>query len=140
VETIRIVTPSQGDILIVSREGGPHELSRSAGVSRTIIESGIPAREGNMPAALIIVGRDGEYSITGVEKLLVAGSGAKIHSPDGVIKIDDTPLGTVEGIADARRISVGDASSVAVMRLKGFTIIGTDSPAKLDWSKWYPHP
>ena len=139
-EIIRIKTPSQGDVMIVRSEGGPHELSRSAGVCRSIIESGIPAREGNMPAPLVIIGRGGEYRITGVERILVAGSGARIHSPDGPIYIGDNPLGTEEGIVDARIIYLGAKASVGVLRIKNLTIIGTDSPAKLDWNKWYPHP
>ena len=135
VSEYRVVS---GDILFVGRDGGPHELSRSAGVTRSIIESGRPVVESNRPSPIVVVARGEAYRITGVEKLIILAPNSQVHLADGSVKANDTPLGVVDSITDARLLHHPGGISKGVLELKGMVFIATDAPAKLNWDKWFP--
>jgi hypothetical protein len=130
--------PREGDVLILGTEGGPHELSRSAGVMRSMLENGHDLVDSNRPARVVVLSRNQRYKVRGVEKLIILSSGARLQGPNGWYEAAETPHGTVDGILDTRLIIGPNGEKKPVHRLPGLTILGTDSPAKLDWNTWLP--
>jgi hypothetical protein len=127
-----------GDVLLIGRDGGPHELFRSGGVIRSLIESGRPVIESNRPSPIVVVARGRTYRLTGVEKLVILAPHSRALTTEGKVEVDDIPLGVVEDVIDARLLHYPGGDSKGVVQLRGVVFIATDAPAKLDWKKWFP--
>lgn len=138
VEFIYQKTTIEGDLHLVGIDGGPHELSKTGGVVRSIIERGYPILLSSKPASIVVLSKGRSYTLTGVEKLVILSSDSRVITGDGIIQSGNTPLGPVQGVVDARSIEYKDLTVDAVFKREGVTYIATDSPAKLDWSKWLP--
>ena len=61
---------------------------------------------------------------------------AKAIAVDAAIKIGESPLGITNGIIDSRSINIEGDEKGSLYKIKGVTIIGTDSPAKIQWKRF----
>lgn len=125
-----------GEVCIVGKVGSPHELSKSAGVLRSMIESGHPVTETSKLPIIVVVSEGKSYKLQGSERLVIAASNSEIITPKGSFKVDDVPQGLAEDIVDSRLIKGPAGKDATIHKLDNLTILGTNSPAKQNWNKW----
>jgi len=128
--------PQPGDVRLCGTLGWPHEPSRISGVLRSLADAGLVMTRGNSDCRLLVVDEGRSAKAATSEQLVLAAPGASVSSGQATIRVDDLPLGDVDGIIDARRLIVNGVIVGVVYREGGRTIIGTGSPARQDWAKW----
>lgn len=127
--------PQEGEIRMVGEIRNSHENDGFDGVPKMINANGYPFITGNKNAKILVVKR-GEKAKWKGESLIVAEPDAKIGIMGHNIKIDDMPLGMKGGIIDGRNIIVDDSAVGVICEINGVTIVGTGSPAKLQWKRF----
>jgi hypothetical protein len=125
-----------GDVRLCGVVGWPHEPSRISGVLRSLADAGMVMTRGSSDCRLLVVDEGRSAKAAPAEHLVLAAPGASVSSGQATIRVDDLPLGDVDGIIDARRLIVNGVIVGAVYKEGGRTIIGTGSPARQDWAKW----
>lgn len=119
----------------------PHDPARAWAVKRVLIDNGVKLKiEENGPTVLILA--SGESAHPKTEKLIVAEPRSKIFLNNQTILINDTPMGSKDGIPDARQVSINGVINGPKVDISGVQIIGTGSPAKIPKDIWYqflPH-
>lgn len=138
-QTMAINRSIPGDIYLVGRDGGPHEISKSAGVVRSLVESGRPVIESNRPSSMVVVSCGETFRLTGVEKLVIMAPNSRVVTKAGQIEAGDVPLGHLEDVVDARSLRHPGGIAKGFIQLDNVVFIATGSPAKLNWEKWFPH-
>jgi hypothetical protein len=119
--------------------GWPHEPSKAPGVLRSLVDSGHPSLAGDEACWLVVVAPGETAMIPAGTQVVTAGPGATIHHGKDTYEVGKTPLGNLEGIADARSVALdGQTSTQTVWQSGDLTVIGTSSPSKLDWNRWKP--
>lgn len=121
-----------GEIRMVGKIFNSHESSGFDGVPKMINANGYDYCVGHKNAIVLIV-KTGESAECKNEKTIVAESGATITVDGKIFTIDETPLGIVDNIVDARNIIYEGKILGTQVNVNGKTIIGTNSPAKLEW-------
>ena len=126
-------SPVEGDVRIIGAIAWPHESSAYSGVMMSLVDAGHPMLIGRDNTRILVVAPHETVTVLRTEKLVLAGSGSVVKVNGKRVCVEDLPLGAIQGVIDARAIS---GTFFPVARVDGVTIIGTDSPAKQDWTKW----
>jgi hypothetical protein len=124
-----------GDVRIAGGIGDPHDEGGASGVADVINTSGKVALPGVFGAKVLIV-PEGGHAIHLGEKLVVLGGGSTLYSlSEGIVHAETLPLGTVNGIIDARIVANPSSSQKEVVQTlqHGTKVIGTSSPGRLPW-------
>ena len=125
----------EGEIRMVGNMLNSHENNGFDGVPKAINASGYPYVVGNQKNKILVV-KSGKQAQWKGESIIVAESKAIIHFENRTIKIGESPLGITNGIIDSRSINIDGNEKGSLYRIKGVTIIGTDSPAKIQWKRF----
>ena len=128
--------PTTGDVRLVVDRGLPHEPSRGSGVMRSLIDAGYPYLPGTTDARILIVGPGRSTRVQSSEKIVFVSSGSTIAIDEHVLTVDQIPLGTVDGIVDARVLYLDGVEAGVTTTVSNVVFVGTDSPAKQDWTRW----
>ena len=128
--------PVSGEVRLVSAPGSPHELSKASGVVRSLVDAGFQFLPGNRDTRVVIVAPGRKTTVRPGETLVVASSGSLIDIGGTSIRVGDLPLGVQEEVIDARNLIVNGRPVGVSTRIGDVTVVGTDSPAKVQWSKW----
>jgi hypothetical protein len=126
----------QGEVLIVGKVGSPHELSKSAGVMRSLIESGHAFTETSRSPKIVVISEGKSYKLQGSERLVLAGPKCEVITKRGTFEVGDIPQGVVDEIVDSRLIKSPSGEVQTTYKLDDVVIFGTNSPAKQNWNKW----
>jgi len=128
--------PVSGDVRLLIEPGSPHELSRGSGVMRSLVDAGYSYLKGDTDAKVLIIGPGRSARVQPSEKIVLASSNSKIFVEDDLVIVDGQPLGSVDGITDARTLLINGRKVGVSTHIGDLTIIGTDSPAKQNWARW----
>lgn len=128
--------PTAGDVRLVVDRGSPHEPSRGSGVMRSLIDAGYPYLPGTTDARVLIVGPGQSTRVQSSEKIVLVSSGSTIAIDEHVLTVNYIPLGTVDGIVDARALYLDGMEAGVTTTVGNIVFVGTDSPAKQDWARW----
>lgn len=127
--------PQEGEIRMVGAIRNSHENDGFDGVPKMINANGFPFITGNKNAKILVVKR-GERAKWKGETLIVAEPNAKIEIMGHDVEIDDVPLGIKDGVIDGRSIIIDDSAVSAICKINGVTLVGTGSPAILQWKRF----
>ncbi len=127
---------SKGDIRIIGNVGWPHESSKISGTLRSLADTGYTYLRGTKNCKALIVDSGKSTRVRDGEKIVIGLPGATIKIRNHIVTVSDLPVGNLEGITDARNLLVDLKVGRPIIRLGDVTVIGTGSPAKLEWSKW----
>lgn len=125
----------EGEIRMVGDILNSHENNGFDGVPKAINASGYSYVVGNKKAKILVVKSEKQAEWKG-EGMIVAESKAIVHLGNHTIKIGESPLGITNGIIDSRSINIDGDEKGSLYQIKGVTIIGTDSPAKIQWKRF----
>lgn len=124
-----------GEVRIVGDgpRGWPHSAGGVSGVLRSLAEHGFCVRRGARGATLLVVA-EGSAELDH-EHVVVLLPGASVIIGDEVLECRTDPLGESNGIPDARTIEWNHQRIAGVASVQGVLVIGTGSPARLDWTR-----
>jgi len=131
--------PNDGDVRLIADRGSPHEMSKVGGVIRSLVDAGFNYIPGDKNTRIAIVGPDRNVTASPTERVIVGSSGSRIVAQDDEIRVGNVPLGSVNGIMDARNLYLNGNNVGPMHSTNGVLFIGTDSPAKIEWSKCLKH-
>lgn len=126
---------TKGDVRMVGKIRNSHENDGFDGVPKMINACGYPYIIGNKNAKILVV-KNGEKAAWKGEKLVVAEPNAIIKILGHKVEIGEEPLGCVDGIIDARCIIVDGHAKGVTCEINGIQMIGTGSPAKIQWNRF----
>jgi hypothetical protein len=131
-----ILIPTNGDVRIIGKMNFPHEPSKVSGVLRSLADAGFSCIKGSENCNVLVIGEKKVVKPQKTERLILACSGSTINFGEQKIWVGEIPLGTIDGIVDARNLSVSGVMQGPILKIGEATVIGTDSPAKQDWTRW----
>lgn len=126
---------AEGEIRMVGKIRNSHENEGFDGIPKKINACGYQYVTGDKNAIILAI-KNGEGAVWKGERLIVAEPNTTIEILGHEVNIDESPLGYVDGIIDARNITVDDNVKGAIYEMNGVKIIGTGSPAKIQWSRF----
>lgn len=125
-----------GDVRIVAKTDWPHEPSKASGVMTSLVDNGFNFRRGDIDARVLVVGT-GQFAVAkSTEVLVILEPEASVKIEDCVIRADKKPIGTQHEIIDCRNLLVDDCENGVKIVIDNTTVVGTGSPAKMNWKKW----
>lgn len=131
-----ILIPTNGDIRIIGKMNSPHEPSKLSGVLRSLADAGFSCIKGGKNCNVLVIGEKKIVAPQKTERVILACSGSTINLGEQKIGVGEIPLGMIDGIVDARNLSVSGVMQGPILKIGEVTVIGTDSPAKQDWKRW----
>lgn len=126
---------ADGEIRMVGKIKNSHENEGFDGIPKIINACGYQYVIGDKNAVILAI-KNGESAVWKGEKLIVAEPNATIKILGHEVCIDESPLGCVDEVIDARNIIVDGNVKGVIFEINGVKIIGTGSPAKIQWSRF----
>lgn len=123
--------PREGEIRYVGRHHHWPHTELGEGLARILQDQGINARFGTLNTQILVVGT-GHSARVRKEKLIILEPGARVTHQGAVYAAANLPMGTWDGIRDARPIlRNGEKLPSPIIREGDITIIATGTPVLL---------
>lgn len=129
--------PTVGNVRVQATLDWPHEPSKASGVMTSLVDAGYNYTMGTTQTIMLVIGAGRNAQVNTSEKLVLLEPMATVRIGQHVVQACLEPRGELNDITDSRELTLDGASQgVSTLQVDGIRVIGTGSPAKLNWSLW----